>query len=197
MTSVVEDRPSPRQTRRPQREDRRTRQQRSPRQAEEEHWEDLMAERAAIEPEFPQARKHAASPSCRKSRRRPTRMFNGMPEVIKPAAEFAGRDVTRMDYREAREGALRIIGDKEQTTSCRRTAGGPRQARPLRPVDGEACPRHRKRQYISAWKNWVSKHSRSIPTKTLKRPPLRRVPGEDEGTTTHGGFAIPVSSTRR
>lgn len=44
---------------------------------------------------------------------RVVREFSGMPEIKKPSEEFFGRDVTRMTWQEAREGALRALDDSD------------------------------------------------------------------------------------
>jgi HK97 family phage major capsid protein len=80
-------------------------------EAETTRWEELVAERAIIEPEYRKLEDRLAFVDEVKAKT--YREIRGMPEIKKPVEELFGRDVVSMDWRACRDGALKILDDKE------------------------------------------------------------------------------------
>ncbi|HMI47995.1 MAG TPA: phage major capsid protein [Gemmatimonadaceae bacterium] len=157
-----------------------------------ERYEDLVNEHDAIEPEYRKLEERAAR--AEEIKKNVFREISGMPEVRKPADEYLGRDVTRMDYREARDGALRILSDREQNfilsphqqdVMDKLVRSNPQIARRVLVTENDA--------YRSAFMKATTTPS-PIYTHEEHEALLRfnEFRAQDEGATTHGGFAIPV-----
>lgn len=86
-------------------------------EAEEARFEDLVAERDATLPEYKKLEVRAAR--VQDIQNQTYREIHGMPEVKKPVETLWGQDVVRMDWREARDGALRILEDRESNFPLR------------------------------------------------------------------------------
>ena len=160
-------------------------------EAEEERWEDLMAERAASNP---------SSASSRHARRHAGNRGENLPRCSRDA----GGDQTGCGVRRPRRDPhglpgsprrrVRIIGDKEQNNilSSHQQAvldklvrSDPSMAKRVLVTENDA--------YRSAWKKSVVE-TQPIYTHEEHEALLRfnEFRAQDEGTTTHGGFAIPV-----
>jgi HK97 family phage major capsid protein len=81
------------------------------RMALDERWEDLCAERDALMPELEKMEARAAR--LEEIKEHAVRSVRNFPEVKKPADDVFFRDVRDMHWREARDGALRIMEDRE------------------------------------------------------------------------------------
>src|SRR4051812_47994662 len=79
---------------------------------EEVRWEDLTTERETIVPEFEKLEER--SKRAADIRSKTYRQISGLPDAKKPTDEFFGVDVRTMDWRSARDGALRILEDRDQ-----------------------------------------------------------------------------------
>ncbi len=84
---------------------------------EEERFGDLCTERDAILPEYKKLEARAAR--VQSIQQETYREIHGMPEIKRPVEALYGTDVTRMDWREARDGALRILEDRESNFPLR------------------------------------------------------------------------------
>lgn len=159
---------------------------------EEERWEDLIAERAPVKSEYDKLTERAAR--AEEIQKQTYRELKGMPEIHTPVQELWFRDVRKMDYREARDGALRILDDKEQNF-------------PLLPSQQDHLERLARKDTDVARRIIVTEneHYRSAFHKLLTRPNSMLTTEEhqamlrhdeyraqSEGSTTAGGFAVPV-----
>lgn len=82
-------------------------------EAEEERWDDLNAEREAIRPEYLKLEARLARSEEIKGN---TYMaLKGVPEFRKSTDELLARGVTRLDAKVARDAALRILEDRDQS----------------------------------------------------------------------------------
>ncbi len=74
---------------------------------------DLIAERDTIEPELEDLEKKAVR--MEKISKSTYREINGFPEIKKPVDNYFFRDVRNMSVLEARDGALKVMDDKDAT----------------------------------------------------------------------------------
>lgn len=79
----------------------------------EERWEDLLAERDAVQPELDKLEARAAR--LEEIKKSTYREVAGFPEIKKPTDEYFFRDVNQMTWRESRDGALKVMEDREAT----------------------------------------------------------------------------------
>jgi len=78
---------------------------------EEARFEDLVTERDTIMPEYKKLEDRAARAD--EIKKNTYREIHGTPEFKKPVEALYGRDATKLDWREARDGALRILEDRD------------------------------------------------------------------------------------
>jgi HK97 family phage major capsid protein len=156
-------------------------------------WDELAFERETLKPivekldERDRLREDVA--------KRVTERVHGLPEPRKGAEEVFGQDVTRMEYREARNWSLRILNDRESNYILS-TAQGDYLERRVR-SDSELARRiivTENDHYRSAWMKCVTQ---SPPVLTAEENQamltcrqFERAAAEGAGTS--GGFAIPV-----
>jgi HK97 family phage major capsid protein len=159
---------------------------------EEVRYQDVKAEREPIKAEFTKLEERLArNEEIAKST---YRELKGMPEIRRPVEEYYGRDVRKMDFREARDGALKILSDREQNY-------------PLEPSQLDYVDRLARRNTDVARRILVTEneHYRSAFHKLLTRPHAMLTAEEhqamlrhdeyraqSEGSNTAGGFAVPV-----
>jgi hypothetical protein len=84
---------------------------RMPSEAENETFDELMAERDTVWPEYEKLEQKAKR--IEEVRARTFSEISGLPSPRKSVDELFEKSVSRMQYREARDGALRILDDKE------------------------------------------------------------------------------------
>lgn len=163
-------------------------------EAEQERWIDLNVKWDAIQPEYDKLEERAAR--IEQINKTTHRELRGMPEFVKPAGEYLGRDVTRMDWREARDGALRILNDREQNHVLD-SGSGDRLERSVRSEMSTGLARRilvtENDDYRSAWMKRMTQpdpiYTAEEHAALLRFTEFRAM---DEGATTHGGFAVPV-----
>jgi len=160
---------------------------------EELRWADLTAEREAIVPEYDKLEERAARAAEIKSKT--YREIHGLPEAKKPVDNYFGVDVRSMDWRTARDGSLRILEDREQNYTL-----SPHQ---LDHLDGRVRKDSdlarriivtENEHYRSAWHKLMTRGTTTVLTQEEHIAMLRyeEYRAASEGTTTAGGFAIPV-----
>lgn len=159
---------------------------------EEERYSDLVAERAPVKVEHDRLQDRAER--AEEIQKSTYRQLKGMPEVRTPVEELYFRDVRKMDVREARDGALRIIEDREQNypLSTGQVDNLERQAR----KDTDLARRvivTENEHYRSAFHKLMTRDN-AILTQEEHQAMLRyeEYRAQSEGTTTAGGFAVPV-----
>lgn len=168
--------------------------------SDDERWTDLIAERDAIMPELEKLEEREER--IQSIQTRAVREIRGMPEVIKPTQEFFGRDVTRMSIAEAREGALRMLDDKDSVRDLK-----PHQLDMLDKVARDAEKTGLARRIIvtenPAYKTAFQKVSTNPNGGDIldddERAALRAHDqyqkvdrAQSDGTSSAGGYAIPV-----
>lgn len=79
----------------------------------DDRWDDLTAEIDAIAPELEDLEKKAVRMGT--IQERATREARGFPEIKKPVDNYFFRDVRPMSVQEARDGALKVMDDKDST----------------------------------------------------------------------------------
>jgi HK97 family phage major capsid protein len=159
---------------------------------EEARYQDLTAEREPVKTEFDKLEARLARND--EIAKQTYRQLKGMPEIRRPVEEYYGRDVRRMDFREARDGALKILSDRDQNY--------PLSTHQLDMVEKMARKDTDIARRILVTEN---EHYRSAFHKVMTRPNavftaeehqamLRHdeYRAQSEGSTTGGGFAIPV-----
>jgi len=162
---------------------------------EETRWEDLTTERDTIVPEYDKLEQRAARVA--EIRTKTYREISGLPVARKAVDEYFGVDVRSMDWRTARDGALRILDDREQNYSLSghqqdhidtkvRSARETDLARRIVVTENE--------HYRSAFYKMMTRGTPSVLTSEEHIAMLRyeEYRAASEGTTTAGGFAIPV-----
>jgi hypothetical protein len=162
---------------------------------EDQRWDDLVTERDAIIPEYRKLETRAAR--TEEIRSATFRRINGLPDPKTKASEFFGRDVRTMDWRIARDGALTVLEDREnsallsasQKDFLDREVRSPRRtelARRIIVTENDA--------YRSAFFKMMTRGNASILDDEERTAMLRyeEYRAAAEGTTTLGGFAIPV-----
>ncbi len=159
---------------------------------EEDRYSDLVAERQPVHDEYKKL--EGRLERAEEIQKTAYRTLKGMPEVRTPVQELHGRDVRKMDLREARDGALRILEDREQNY-------------PLATGQVDTLERNVRKDTDLARRIIVTEneHYRSAFHKLMTRDSAILTPDEhqamlryeeyramSEGTTTAGGFAVPV-----
>lgn len=159
---------------------------------EEARYQDLKVEREPVASEFQKLEDRLARNE--EIAKQTYRQLKGMPEIRKPVEEYYGRDVRKMDHREARDGALKILSDREQNFV-------------LEPSQLDHVERLARRDTDIARRILVTEneHYRSAFHKLLTRPHATLTAEEhqamlrhdeyrvqSEGSNTEGGFAVPV-----
>ncbi len=164
--------------------------------SDEERWSDLIAKRDAISPELQKLEERAERIERIKSEKRAE--IRGVPEVMvrTPADEYRGVDVRKLDFRAARDGALRTLEDREQTSALdtqqldhldRTVRRDTDIARRILVTENDA--------YRSAWHKMVSDSQAAAYLSDEERHALQRwneYRAMAEGVTTAGGFGVPV-----
>jgi HK97 family phage major capsid protein len=159
---------------------------------EEERYQDLKVTREPVKAEFTKLEERLArNEEIAKST---YREIKGMPEIRKPVEEYYGRDVRKMSEREARDGALKILADREQnyTLSTHQLDHVERVAR----KDSDLARRilvTENEHYRSAFHKLLTRPGAML-TLEEQQAMLRHdeYRAQSEGSTTAGGFAVPV-----
>lgn len=163
---------------------------------EECRWEDLTTERDVVFPELNKLEERAARVADIKNKT--MRHISGLPDKPKASQEFFGMDVRNMDWRTARDGALRILDDKEHSFPLRasqtdhvdkmiRSAQYTDLARRILVTENE--------HYGTAFHKMMTRGTSAILTNEEHVAMLRYEEyraAMAEGATSTGGFAIPV-----
>jgi HK97 family phage major capsid protein len=164
-------------------------------EAEEERWQDLNAEREPVKDEHDKLEARAARAD--EIRGRTYREIKGVPEVRSPVAEVLGRDVRTLETKVARDAALRVLESRDSHYN-------------LAPGQVDAVERHVRKDtdvarrllvtenddYRSAFMKFTTEGSQAAAFLTNEeRVAMQRYyeyRAASEGTTTAGGFAVPV-----
>lgn len=162
---------------------------------EELRFEDLTTERDTIVPEFEKLEERAARAA--EIRTRTYRQISGLPESKKPSDEYFGVDVRQMDWRTVRDGALRILEDRDQSNILDtsqmdmldkkvRSAKQTDIARRVLVTENE--------HYRSAFFKLMTRASNVVltPEENIAMLRYEEYRAASEGSTSAGGFAIPV-----
>lgn len=162
---------------------------------QDERWEDLTAERDAISPQLAELEERAKR--IEEIQKRAARQVNGFPEVMKPVDEFFFRDVRNMDWRTARDGALKVMEDREATADL-----SPHQLDVLDKIVRSEQKTDLARRtivtenpaYKSAFHKMTTRPEGGALLTDEERAALQayeQYRTQDEATT-HGGYALPV-----
>lgn len=162
---------------------------------EEARWEDLTVERDTIVPEYDKLESRAARAA--EIRTKTYRQISGLPDARKPAEEWFGRDVRSMGWRDARDGALRVLEDREQNHILSTHQVDNLDKRVRSEYDTDLARRilvTENDHYRSAFHKLMIRGSNTVLTPDEQIAMLRyeEYRAQSEGTTTAGGFAIPV-----
>ena len=161
---------------------------------EEERYSDLCTERDAIEPELVKLEQRAER--AEEIQKRTYREIKGLPEVRRPVEEMFGVDVVKLDTRAARDGALRILGDSDSNWILSSPAGDYLEKNVRSDSDlARRIIATENENYRSAWHKLMADTNAAAYLSDDERLAVRRMMeyrGAAEGTTTAGGFAIPV-----
>jgi HK97 family phage major capsid protein len=162
---------------------------------EEVRFEDLTTERDAIAPEFEKLQEREARAA--EIRAKTYRQISGLPDPVKPADEYFGVDVRTKDWRWARDGALRIMEDRDATSQLSahqmdyldrlvRAAKSTDIARRIIVTENDG--------YRTAFMKMMTRGPGVVLTDDERIAMLRyeEYRAQSEGATTQGGFAIPV-----
>lgn len=160
-------------------------------EADETRWDDLLVQRDTIKPELDKLEERASK--IEEIKQTTHREIHGMPEIRKPVEELYGRDVTGLDWRTARDGALRILDDKEQNYPLRSHQLDHLESQVR--SNGDIARRTivtENEHYRSAWFKMM--RGENVLSAEENDAVLRfyEYRAQSEGTTTAGGFAIPV-----
>lgn len=162
---------------------------------EEVRWEDLTVERETILPEFAKLEERAARAA--EIRSKTYRQISGLPDAKKPTDEYFGVDVRSMDWRSARDGALRVLEDRDQNHMLTSNQGDLLDKRVRSSAYSELARRilvTENEHYRSAFHKKMTRGDGAVLTQEENLAMLRyeEYRAQSEGTTTAGGFAIPV-----
>jgi len=162
---------------------------------EEKRWDELTTERDVIAPEVSKLEDRAARIADIRSKT--FRKISGLPDAHKPADELFGVDVRAMDWRTARDGALRILEDRESNYPLSASAADyiDKTVRDARRTElARRIIVTENDGYRSAFYKLMTRGNSSILTDDERLAMLRyeEYRAAAEGTTTTGGFAIPV-----
>ncbi|SEF34386.1 phage major capsid protein, HK97 family [Amycolatopsis pretoriensis] len=162
---------------------------------EEQRWDDLTVERETILPEYEKLEERAARAA--QIRNKTYRQISGLPDAKKPTDEWFGVDVRTMDWRTARDGALRVLEDRDSNHMLNahqadlldnrvRSAGYTELARRILVTENE--------HYRSAFHKKMTRGNDAVltPEESIAMLRYEEYRAASEGTTTAGGFAIPV-----
>jgi HK97 family phage major capsid protein len=161
---------------------------------EETRWDSLVAEREILLPEHQKLA--ARAQAIEQIRNTAHRRIAGLPDSPKVAEQYFGRDVRSLPWREARDGALTVLEDRESTAGLTthqldyldhevRKAGRTELARRIIVTENDA--------YRSAFFKYMTRGN--VVLDDEERVAMLRYEeyrAAAEGTTTTGGFAIPV-----
>ena len=162
---------------------------------EEARWQDLTAERDVLAPEF--AKLQERYERTQQIQKQTYRQIHGLPDPKSRADELFTLSVTKMDWRTARDGALAVLDDRESNVPLSSTAGDSITQRVRTAADTDLARRiivTENEHYRSAWHKMMTYGSNVVLTPTEQTAMLRyqEYRAQSEGTTTAGGFAIPV-----
>lgn len=162
---------------------------------EQARWDDLTVERDTIVPEYDKLEERAARAA--EIRTKTYRQISGLPDARKPVDEWFGRDVRGMDWREARDGALRILDDRESNHILNSNQGDLLNRRVRSATHTDLARRvlvTENEHYRSAFHKLMVHGSSTVLTADEQTAMLRyqEYRAQSEGATAAGGFAIPV-----
>lgn len=162
---------------------------------EEVRWEDLTTERETILPEYEKLEERAARAA--EIRLKTYRQISGLPDAKKPTDEYFGVDVRAMDWRTVRDGALRILEDRDQNSILESTQLDmlDKKVRSARQTDlARRILVTENEHYRSAFHKLMTRSSGVVlgPEEQIAMLRYEEYRAQSEGTTTAGGFAIPV-----
>jgi HK97 family phage major capsid protein len=164
-------------------------------EAEEEKWDELCAERDTIVPEFQKLEERAARVD--EIKRKTYRQIRGLPDPKSRVEELWGEDVRKMDWRTARDGALSILEDREQNYMLNTHQGDALSTRVRSATESDLARRiiiTENEHYRSAWFKLMTRGTNVVlnPAEQVAMLRYEEYRAQSEGTTTAGGFAIPV-----
>jgi HK97 family phage major capsid protein len=162
---------------------------------EEARWDDLCAERDTIVPEFEKLEERNAR--VEEIKRKTYRQIRGLPDAKTRVEELWGEDVRKMDWRSARDGALSILDDREQNYMLNTNQGDMLTGRIRSAAETDLARRiivTENEHYRSAFHKMMTRGTTTVLTPEEQTAMLRyeEYRAASEGTTTAGGFAIPV-----
>jgi HK97 family phage major capsid protein len=163
-------------------------------EVDEARWQDLMTERSVVKPEHDKLEARAKQAEEIKATKYAE--LKGMPEFTRQRDEIAGADIRTLDARVARDGALRVLQSRDNGYA-------------LAPNQVDAVERHIRKNddiarrilvtendaYRSAFHKLMQDNNAAVYFDDDERAAMRRYyeyRAASEGTTTAGGFAIPV-----
>jgi HK97 family phage major capsid protein len=164
---------------------------------EQLRWDDLDAQQEVIRPEYEKLEERAAKAA--EIRQRTFRQISGLPAAKKPAEDYFGVDVRTMAPSHLRDAALTIIDDPESSHVLRSHQGD--KIEKIVRSQGELGQDLAKRIIVTendAYRNAFHKLMSGRPTVSLTQDEqiamlrYEEYRAQSEGTTTAGGFAIPV-----
>lgn len=119
---------------------------------EEQLWDELTIRREIIEPEYTKLEQRALR--AEKIRNQTFRQVSGLPSARKASSEYFGMDVRSMDWRTARDGALRMLEDKDLSGTLHPNQGDLLDRRVRSATDTDLARRiivTQNEHYTSAW----------------------------------------------
>lgn len=161
---------------------------------EELRWQELTAKLDVLKPEYEKLEERAAR--AEQIRNSTFRRINGLPEARKKSEDYTGRSVKDMSFAEARDGALTILDDRESSHVLQPTQVDQidKMVRSQRHSDlARRIIVTENDDYRSAFFKLMTM-VQPILTPDEQRAMLvyQEYRAQSEGTTTAGGFAIPV-----
>src|SRR2546425_3066869 len=162
---------------------------------EEQSWEDKTAERDVLYPEYQKLEERAARIADIKNKT--FRQISGLPDKPRESQDLFGMDVRTMDWRTARDGALRILDDREQNYPLRTHQADLIEAKVRSAQHSDLARRivvTENPYYQSAFHKMMTRGNTAVLTDEERIAMLRyeEYRAQSEGSTTSGGFAIPV-----
>jgi HK97 family phage major capsid protein len=166
-------------------------------EAQETRWEDITTERDTIIPEFEKLEERAAR--AEQVRNRTFREIKGLPAVQKPAEALFGMDPRQLDRAVARDGALRILEDREQNYPLNSHQADVLDKAIRKDPDADTAKRiivTENEHYRSAFQKLTTDTTAHTMLTDQERLAMQAygqyVRAQSEGVTTAGGFAVPV-----
>ncbi len=161
---------------------------------EETRWDELTTELDVLKPEYEKLEARAAR--AEEIRTSTFRRINGLPEARKKSEDYTGRSVKDLTVGEARDGALTILDDRESShvLSDSQLEHVERMVRSARQTDlARRILVTENDDYRSAFFKLMTM-VQPVLTPDEQRAMLvyQEYRAQSEGTTTAGGFAIPV-----